>query len=42
MDGVYIFLIVLGIVYIINVIIEPIARCYYKCFPKRREYDNEV
>ena len=42
MDGVYIFLIVLGIVYIINVLIEPIAGCYYKCFPRRRECDIEV
>tara|TARA_B100000035_G_C20939582_1_gene526846 strand:+ start:158 stop:286 length:129 start_codon:yes stop_codon:yes gene_type:complete len=42
MDGVYIFLIVLGVVYIINVLIEPIARCYYKCFPRKREYDIEV
>ena len=42
MEAVYIFLIVLGIVYIINVLIEPIARCYYKCFPRKREYDIEV
>jgi len=42
MEGVYIFLIVLGTIWGMCYLLEPIARCYYKCFPKRREYDIEV
>ena len=42
MEGVYIFLIVLGTIYIINVLIEPCFNCYYKCFPRKREQIIEV
>ena len=42
MEGVYIFLIVLGTIWGVYYLLEPVFKCYYKCFPKRQEYDIEV
>ena len=42
MGGVYIFLIILGTIWCVYYLLEPVCKCYYKCFPKRREYDIEV
>lgn len=42
MEGVYIFLIVFGTICATYAVFEPVVKCYYKCFPRKREYDIEI
>ena len=42
MGGVYIFLIVLGTIWCVYYLLEPVSTCYYKCFPRKREQIIEV
>ena len=42
MKGVYIFLIVLGTIWGVYYLLEPVSKCYYKCFPREREQIIEV
>ena len=42
MEGVYIFLIVLGTIWGVYYLLEPVFKCYYKCFPRDREQIIEV
>ena len=42
MEGVYIFLIVFGTICATYAVFEPVVKCYYKCFPYKREQIDEV
>ena len=42
MEGVYIFLIVFGTICATYTVFEPVVKCYYKCFPYKREQIIEV
>jgi hypothetical protein len=42
MEGVYIFLIVFGTICAMYAFFEPVVKCYYKCFPYKREQIIEV
>ena len=42
MEGVYIFLIVLGTIWGMYYLLEPVSKCYYKCLPYNRGQNNDV
>jgi len=42
MKGVYIFLIVFGTICATCAFFEHVVKCYYKCFPYKREQIIEV